>query len=73
MTTIQSVNEEHRVKSGNKLFVGSLYVKALYPSLNIPYAAEKMCEEFIESEIEFVKKYIDTYELGLYLELIVSS
>ena len=73
MAAIQSVNEEHCVVNGNKLCVGSLDVKALYPSLNIPYAAEKICDEFMESEIEFVYESIDTYELGLYLVLTVSD
>ena len=73
MAAIQIVNEEHSVENGNKLLVGSLDVKALYPSLNIPFAAEKISEEFIESNLEFASESVDLYELGLYLVLTVSN
>ena len=73
MAAVQSVNEEHCVESGNKLLVGSLDVKALYPSLNIPFAAEKISEEFIESKLEFDCESVDLFELGLYLVLTVSN
>ena len=49
------------------LIIGSTNVKALYPSLDIPFAIEKVCEVFYDSDIK-----IDgmNYEgIGLYLSL----
>ena len=47
--------------------VGSADVKALYPSLDIPFAVDKACEIFYDSAVRIVG--IDTEELGLYLTL----
>ena len=47
--------------------VGSADVTALYPSIDVAFAAEKVCEMFIESEVEVEE--VDTRELGLYLAL----
>ena len=47
--------------------VGSTDVKALYPSLDISFAAEKVGEMFYQSGIEV--EVVDTKELGLYLAL----
>ena len=68
MAAIETL-KEHKTQKDNKLMVGSLDVKALYPSLHIPFAAKKIAEEFIESKIEFEKDSIDTFQLGLYLVL----
>ena len=43
--------------------VGSTDVKALYPSLDISFAAEKVGEMFYQSGIEV--EVVDTKELGL--------
>ena len=47
--------------------VGSADVTALYPSIDVAFAAEKGCEMFVESEVEIEE--VDTRELGLYLAL----
>ena len=47
--------------------VGSADVKALYPSIDIDFAAEICGKMFIESEVEVVG--IDAQELGLYLAM----
>ena len=47
--------------------IGSLDVKALYPSLDIDATAEIVIEMFVESE--FQVEGIDYSELGLYLAI----
>ena len=47
--------------------IGSMDVEALYPSLDIPFTIEKVCELFHESDIQIEE--IDYKELGLYLSL----
>ena len=47
--------------------IGSLDVKALYPSLDIEFTAEIVAKEFRESAFEV--EGVDTKELGLYLPL----
>jgi hypothetical protein len=47
--------------------VGSADVKALYPSLDIEFTVEKVCEVFYNSEVKV--EGIDVGELGLYLSL----
>ena len=49
------------------IVIGSADGKALYPSLDIPFAVEKACEIFYNSTIKVVG--IDTDELELYLAL----
>ena len=53
--------------TSEKITIGSADVKALYPSLDIPYTIEIVCEELYKSEIRF--EGVDTEELGLYLSL----
>ena len=48
MAAIQVLNEIHTPQAGKKLMVGSLDVKALYPNLDIPFAAKIIAKEFLE-------------------------
>ena len=73
MAAIQVLNEGYTPQAGHKLMVGSLDVKALYPNLDIPYAAEKIAQEFYESSIEILDESVDTFQLGLYLVLTCSE
>ncbi len=50
-----------------EVVIGSADVKALYPSLDIGFTIEIVCEEFIRSVISF--EGVDSEELGLYLAL----
>ena len=47
--------------------IGSLDVKALYPSLDVPFVAEKVAEMFLDSNLTVPS--LDVKELGLYLAL----
>ena len=47
------------------IIIGSADVKALYQSLDIPFAIDKACEIFYNSTIQVAG--VDTNELGLYL------
>ena len=73
MAAIGMVNKEYHVDSSNKLAVGSLDVKALYPSLDIPFAAKKVSEMYLKSNIEIESESINVFELGLYLVLKVDD
>ena len=73
MAAIETVNRDYYVGNGNVLMVGSLDVKALYPSLDIPFAAKKISEEFLVSNIGFESESVDVNELGLYLILTVDE
>ena len=44
--------------------IGSADVKALYPSLDIPFTIKIVCEELYASDISF--EGLDSEELGLY-------
>ena len=48
-----------------EIVVGSADVKALYPSLDIDFTVDKVCEVFDDSDVKI--EGIDTDELGLYL------
>ena len=50
--------------------IGSMDVKALYPSIDIDFAVEKCVEMILKSNVKF--ENIDTVELGLYLSLTMS-
>ena len=52
-----------------KLIVGSLDVKALYPSIDVDFAADIVAKEMYESTVEVNEESIDVEELGLYLIL----
>ena len=61
---VKRINEEVDLRN---CVIGSMDVKALYPSIEIDFAVDKCIEMIIKSESNFEK--IDTEELGLYLSL----
>ncbi len=65
LTSIEEANSSGRV--GPNTVVGSLDVKALYPSLNLDFTIPIVAEEFYESGVEIAG--VDEEELGLYLSL----
>ena len=71
LAEIQDLNENNCTMLGpdEKLVVGSLDVKALYPSLDVGFAAEIVANEMYQSDVEVSVESIDTEELGLYLLL----
>ena len=71
LAEIQDLNETSSMTPGpeEKLIVGSLDVKALYPSLDVGFAAEIVANEMYQSDVEVSNESIDTEELGLYLML----
>ena len=64
---VRKVNEEVDLKN---CIIGSMDVKALYPSIDIDFAVEKCVEMINKSEVKFEK--VNTEELGLYLSLTMS-
>jgi hypothetical protein len=50
-----------------EIIVGPADVKALYPSLDIEFTVEKVCELFYNSEVKV--EGINVGELGLYFAL----
>ena len=58
--------EEANENIDERTTIGSADVKALYPSLDIDFTAEKVSEMFLESELTVD---VDSKELGLYLSL----
>jgi hypothetical protein len=62
---IREANNSGRI--GRRTVVGSLDVKALYPSLDLDFTIEKVTEEFHRSEVKI--EGVDYEELGLYLSL----
>ena len=65
LASIEDVNNSGDLDE--ECIVGSTDVKALYPSIDIDFAAEKVGEVFLESEVNVAE--IDSRELGLYLAL----
>ena len=65
LAAIQEANESGKVKSSS--VIGSMDVKALYPSLDLDFAIEVVCQEFYNSNVKI--NGIDYLELGLYLSL----
>ena len=49
--------------------LGSTDVKALYPSIDIDFACEKVAEMFMTSDVDIDEVSVDKRELGLYLAL----
>ena len=62
---IRQANESGRIRKGT--VIGSLDVRALYPSLDLAHTVETAAEEFHKSDVEI--EGIDDEELGLYLSL----
>ena len=65
IAAIEKANAEHN--DNERKVVGSMDVKALYPSLDIGFTTEVVCEEFFNSEVEV--ENVDYAEMGLYLKL----
>ena len=59
---IDRVNTEITDK---RVIVGSTDVKALYPSLDIPFTIEKVCEIVLKSDLKFEGMWYE--EIGLYI------
>ena len=66
---LAAIEETNKGTHEEQLIVGSLDVKALYPSLDIPFTAEIVAQEFIDSEVDVLSESVDVQELGLYLVL----
>ena len=64
---VRKVNGEMDLKN---CIIGSMDVKALYPSIDIDFAVQKCVEMIKESKVSFEK--VDTEELGLYISLNMS-
>ena len=74
MSTEDMIAEMNRVNQNQEdenLIIGSTDVVALYPSLDIEFTIDKVCEVFFESNISV--RGTDDLELGLYLALTTSS
>ena len=71
LAEIQDLNEKDSttIRQNEKLVVGSLDVKALYPSIDVNFAAEVVAEELYRSDVKVSEESLDTEELGLYLVL----
>ena len=65
IAAIRKANIEH-IDNEEKV-VGSMDVKALYPSLDIGFTTEIVCEEFFNSDVKI--ENVDYAEMGLYLRL----
>ncbi len=68
LAEFKRLNNDHITED---IIVGSADVKALYPSLDVDFTVEKVCEVFYNSEIHV--EGVDTEELGLYLALNLSE
>ena len=73
LSEIEELNQTTLYAQNEKLVVGSLDVKALYPSLDIPFTAKIVANEFLKSEVNIEKESVDYRELGIYLILSVSE
>ena len=65
MAGIQKANEELRNNVDNEVIVGSADVKALYPSLDVDFTVDKVCEVFYGSYVRV--EGVNIEELALYL------
>ena len=68
LSRVRRVNETVDLSN---CIIGSMDVKALYPSIDIDFAVEKCVEMIIESGVTF--ENVDTDELGLYLSLVAEE
>ena len=67
---IAEMNRTIKNQEDDGLIIGSTDVVALYPSLDIDFTIDKVCEVFFESDISI--QGIDYAELGLYLTVTTS-
>ena len=65
LAAINEANESGKIKPN--VVIGSLDVKALYPSLDLDFTIDVVSEEFYQSEVKI--DGVDYDELGLYLSL----
>ena len=65
LAEIEATNDRNEM--GPSTVIGSLDVKSLYPSLDIPFSIEVVCREFDKSGI--LVDGVDYMELGLYISL----
>ena len=64
---LSRVSEVNKDVDLSNCIIGSMDVKALYPSIDIDFAVDKCVEMIVGSEVEF--KNVNVDELGLYLVL----
>ena len=64
MAAIKKVNESGELDADSTS--GPADVKALYPSIDVNLAAEKVADIFLENGVEVDESSIDKRELGLY-------
>ena len=67
MAGIKKANDELTNNVDNEVIVGSADVKALYPSLDVDFTVDKVCEVFYGSEVRV--EGVNVEELGLYLSV----
>jgi len=67
---IAEMNRTNKNQEDDGLIIGYTDVVALYPSLDIDFTIDKVCEVFFESDISI--QGIDYVELGLYLAVTTS-
>ena len=68
LSRVKVVNETVNLE---KCIIGSMDVKALYPSIDIDFATEKCVEMIQKREVSF--RNVNSKELGLYLSLTMSE
>ena len=68
---LHRINECNNNNDLNNHIVGSMDVKALYPSIDVNFATEKCCDLIYESDIKFEE--VDSDELGLFIALTCST
>ena len=64
---IAEMNRTNHLQHDEGLIIGSADVVALYPSLDIDFTIDKVCEVFFESNVKI--DGVDYEEVGLYLAL----
>ena len=67
MAGIKMANDKQRSNVDVEVIVGSADVKALYPSLDVAFTVDKVCEVFYDSGVRV--KGVNVEELGLYLSV----
>ena len=67
MAGIKMANDKLRSNVDVEVIVGSADVKALYPSLDVAFTVDKVCEVFYESGVRV--EGVNVEELGLYLSV----
>ena len=67
LAAVKELNESGQLD--HMCTLGSADVKALYPSIDIDFACEKVAEMFMTSDVEIDEDSVDKREVGLYLAL----